>query len=351
MGHIIAMKTTVLLLALLAFSGTVLSWSWPVHMVIYMIGRKTLKSSEFKRTAEECPKLGKVTKKGSDILKYIDLIADADHFAKEVSESFKKVAKIKRGDSRKELEKKALQYVNRKNEPNRYALAFWSDDVETAGFKSYAHHFKQVYDGINGNSPVGLIQKGGNVISAFKEAFDYLSSKGSSPKKSHMLAHMIHMMGDMHNPMHMITRKPAGSTQDDKGGKEVVVKGLPFFKGNLHELWDKAFGVIRELKQVDKDALAEYRKVADKIITEVGSPKNIQALRISNFDEFKSEMFKIGAKSGYGGIAVKEMRKEFDTANSKEVKELIRLCKQLIATAGHRLALYFSEIYFANYCR
>eukprot|EP00826_Nyctotherus_ovalis_P054121 TRINITY_DN706_c0_g1_i20.p1 TRINITY_DN706_c0_g1~~TRINITY_DN706_c0_g1_i20.p1 ORF type:complete len:348 (+),score=119.59 TRINITY_DN706_c0_g1_i20:94-1044(+) len=316
-----------------------------------MIARDALKSNNFKKTVEECPKMGDVTKKGSDILKYIDLIADADHFAKEVSESFKKVAKIKRGETKKELEKKALQYVNKNNEPNRYALAFWSDDVETAGFKSYAHYFKQVYDGINGNNPVGLIQKGGNVISAFKEAFDYLSSKGSSPKKSHMLAHMIHMMGDMHNPLHMITRKPAGSIQDDKAGMEVVVKGLPFFKGNLHQLWDKAFGIIRELKQVDKDAIAEYKKVAKKIMAEVGNPKDIQTLRISNFDEFKSTMFKIGAKSGYGGIAAKELRKEFDTANSKEVKDLIQLCKKLIATAGYRTALYFSDIYFANHCR
>jgi hypothetical protein len=59
--------------------------------------------------------------------------------------------------------------------------------------------------------------------------------------KSKMLRFYVHLLGDMHQPLHETTRCSRDHPNGDKGGNDFK---LNYKIGNLHALWDEVMGVI-----------------------------------------------------------------------------------------------------------
>eukprot|EP00826_Nyctotherus_ovalis_P026207 TRINITY_DN2047_c0_g1_i3.p1 TRINITY_DN2047_c0_g1~~TRINITY_DN2047_c0_g1_i3.p1 ORF type:complete len:358 (-),score=21.92 TRINITY_DN2047_c0_g1_i3:159-1232(-) len=356
------MKTTVLLLVLLTLSGTVLSWSWNVHMIIYMIAEKTLENYQFD-TPEKCKKLPAKTK-GANILKYIDKIGQAEAIATSESKFLNMLAgEATSREKKEELQKKAFRYVNRAGEVNKYSIAFWSDDYKKdEAYRREAHFLKQIYDGKNKEKPIGEIPLPGNVIYAFDQAYRFLTRESGIPMdRARILAHLIHIVGDMHQPLHMMTclllkkyEITEGKFQeDDNGGNFIVVKGLKGFKGTLHKLWDRTMGGVSCPLYINKETIEFLKAEAEKTMKDFGRPEKLEKLRLNmdNMNEFKEEMFQIGTKIAYKGVDLEKMTKTFAGHNKMDdIKEVDATCRRQIALAGYRLALYFTDIYFANNC-
>ena len=93
------------------------------------------------------------------------------------------------------------------------------------------------------NTPLGLIPYP-NVeteTAAFRQT---LSSNASSKLKSYDLVWLLHLVGDIHQPLHCTSRFTSTQTQGDSGGNGVkfCAASVQPCSGNLHSFWDNLLG-------------------------------------------------------------------------------------------------------------
>lgn len=74
-------------------------------------------------------------------------------------------------------------------------------------------------------------------IAAFRQV---LASDASDDLKSYDLVWIMHLVGDVHQPLHCATRITASSPRGDGGGNSVKLTNQP---GDLHGYWDNLLGV------------------------------------------------------------------------------------------------------------
>ncbi len=136
------------------------------------------------------------------------------------------------------------------------AVSNWADSIK--GDPAWAHskpwHYVDIADGetyeTSPHSPHG------DVISATEEMVQILKSRSASTlEKQNALKFIIHLVGDIHQPLHV-------GRPDDQGGNSIRLR----FEGmntNLHQLWDS--GMIRQ-QGMDYLEYARYLE-AQKLLT------------------------------------------------------------------------------------
>lgn len=161
-------------------------------------------------------------------------------------------------------------------------------------------------------------------IEAFRSA---LGSKASDEVKSYDLAWLIHLVGDMHQPLHATTRfsqSPASLRDGDKGGNEIKIKTCSSCSvSSLHSYWDGALGT--------SDSLPSIRtKAAGMLVAPTSAANNadVDAWVDQSFALAKSDVYKLPIKNGAGTYVLTTSYKS-GTA---------KLAKKRASLAGARLA-------------
>eukprot|EP00826_Nyctotherus_ovalis_P036356 TRINITY_DN3215_c0_g1_i2.p1 TRINITY_DN3215_c0_g1~~TRINITY_DN3215_c0_g1_i2.p1 ORF type:complete len:447 (+),score=63.60 TRINITY_DN3215_c0_g1_i2:157-1497(+) len=438
-GHIETMNAAILLLVLLTLSGTVLSWEWQIHVMIYMIAREAIlpydiysvcnkclqwksdadnklqkkeqaeakarreaeknakrrpakkevkmeeKKEKKKEISEEerrkikakilaeekqrllCEKVIKglefstleFIRKRLKILSYIDLILNAKKLVnkaiRELAYQAKNIAKKPSGARIYSFEKKGRKYLNRSHKFDYLMGINWAADVPSKEFPGNFHFLNQVYDGVNPKKIVEILNKKDNVIAAYKKAYNFLMQlrkKEIEPNvdKSHMMAYLIHLMGDMHQPLHMVTRRAEGDKRregDNNGARtEVMVhvnnppEPVSIYKSSLYKFWNKAGNIYKLSSTLKKESMDYYVGAVRNIMKKYPIANFTSELKINNFDEFAEEMFYYGTHIVYGGLP------KYDIMWLSKRAEM--MCPKLIALAGYRLAGAFVEIFEEN---
>jgi hypothetical protein len=89
------------------------------------------------------------------------------------------------------------------------------------------------------------------------------------PLKSYKLTWLIHIVGDIHQPLHTTQRFRAGDTNGDGGGNDYKIKpfemeGLSFRPDNLHSFWDNLLGDEDSFDSIEAlakdDLMKKYRR-------------------------------------------------------------------------------------------
>lgn len=130
------------------------------------------------------------------------------------------------------LNKKALRTIAKILGPESIAMtANWMDEIRSDRAYDYAYtwHFLTAREG-KGYQPE-IQEKGGDAYAIMLQLIDELKNKPLSlTKKQENLKMLVHIVGDLHQPLHV-------GTGEDKGGNEVEVS---YFgqKTNLHTVWD-----------------------------------------------------------------------------------------------------------------
>lgn len=89
------------------------------------------------------------------------------------------------------------------------------------------------------------------VVAAIQKQIDVLDSKEPDARKLNALKYLVHLVGDVHQPLH------AGFA-DDKGGNKYQLQA--FLKGsNLHAVWDS--GLIKNLNESTEELTARLQKL------------------------------------------------------------------------------------------
>lgn len=152
-----------------------------------------------------------------------------------------------------------------------------------------------------------------------------LSSKASDDLKAYDLTWLLHLVGDIHQPLHCITRVSKESPEGDNEAGKVLIK-YPGFE-DLHWFWDCALG---------SDGVEKVALFADAL-----APANkSQAfdLKVANwikdgFDLAVSKVYASPVNRGNGPFTIDEAYKEKATA----------IAKQRVVLAGERLAKLLNQ--------
>jgi hypothetical protein len=153
-----------------------------------------------------------------------------------------------------------------------------------------------------------------------------LSSDASDELKSYDLAWVLHLVGDLHQPLHCCTRVSNLDKRGDSGGNNVIVGSI-----KLHQIWDDLLGTGSEEKIPLK-----VIKVAKKLPT-------ADALRAADSKEkdWVQEGFQMAQTNVYvspidSGDGPFELTGDYKT-NAKD------LARQQVALAGARLANFLRD--------
>ena len=106
----------------------------------------------------------------------------------------------------------------------------------------------------------------------------------SEDAKSFDLTWLLHLVGDVHRPLHATARFSSASPHGDNGGNQVVVcRPAPAkcvtggrFAYKLHTLWDDAIGTSKSVRSA--------RKKADGILQQLSDPQSFLSHAISGAD-------------------------------------------------------------------
>ncbi|HYX42221.1 MAG TPA: S1/P1 nuclease, partial [Pyrinomonadaceae bacterium] len=103
-----------------------------------------------------------------------------------------------------------------------------------------------------------------NVVARIKWATDALrKGTGSDKHDAELLGYLFHLIGDVHQPLHAVTRVTAKNPKGDAGGNSFKLIGVP---DNLHWYWDDAAGTFnfwspqRPLDDRDRRRLEDFAR-------------------------------------------------------------------------------------------
>jgi S1/P1 Nuclease len=147
-----------------------------------------------------------------------------------------------------------------------------------------------------------------------------LASTSADGLKSYDLTWLLHLVGDVHQPLHASTRVSSTDPDGDAGGNSVK---LDCSKCELHAFWDDLLGTQNNLKTVTKAA----RKLP-KANAALAAKSDEKDWIAESFTESQQTVYAAPIAAGDGPFTL--------TAQYK--KNAGKLAKQRVALAGARLA-------------
>lgn len=172
------------------------------------------------------------------------------------------------------LSKKAEKAVQRVLGNKTLAeVSNWMDDVKSDKQPKYdtlnAYHYVSIPDGMK-YEDTNLNPKGDAIV-GINTAIAKLKSKTLSPEmEEHYLNILIHLVGDLHQPLHV-------GRVDDRGGNTINV-GWFGDKSNLHRVWDSDMLNDKRYSYTELTALVDH-----------ATPEEIRIWQASTMDDWVQE--------------------------------------------------------------
>ncbi len=111
-----------------------------------------------------------------------------------------------------------------------------------------------------------------NVATVLPNLIEAYKSSSSEANKALILAFIVHLVSDAHNPVHTVTRVD-DECEHDRGGNRFCVayrRGSSTCEENLHQAWDRALGFFEDYEKVaDAQDFLGYVKVDENAAAEL----------------------------------------------------------------------------------
>ncbi len=159
---------------------------------------------------------------------------------------------------------------------------YWANWLDNASHSpDYAYTKTWHYKNIDAGTPYDEAPtiKSGDVVSAAREQIAILADSVSTRSQKQLaLKILIHLIGDMHQPMHM-------GHFTDRGGNNIKVR---FFdrESNLHSIWDGSI-----MNSGHAWSYTEWQQQLDRL-----SPEEERATAAGNIDDWGRETYEIATR-------------------------------------------------------
>ena len=170
------------------------------------------------------------------------------------------------------------------------------------------------------------------------ELIDRLSSFENADSDPIELAWTLHLMGDIHQPLHSSARVTAREPEGDRGGNEFGLDDAESW-GNLHAFWDSIQRRVRRKRHSES-----YSSWIDRIALEIMAlhPKESLAndLGVEGFENWSKAGAELAMTRAYPSYLVRDAQPQ-----SRYQDEVQAIADRQIALAGYRLAELMNELF------
>jgi hypothetical protein len=226
---------------------------------------------------------------------------------------------------------------NKYNHPTwHYIDGAWLRDSATIQGNSYIG--VQPLDEVIGKSTRAMLREHqvDNLILALDYNTAILANKQSSPEQRAIsLCWVLHLIGDVHQPLHVGSLYSAHIFRNgDRGGNGIVTD-----KGNLHSRWDRALcsdGINLSLKIILEDST-----LTDRVTLQEDADWSLwmnESRQILLDSVYTQEMKTAIASSDRSGEKLPQF-----TLTRNYIMQMQETARQQLALAGHRLALWLTN--------
>jgi hypothetical protein len=184
--------------------------------------------------------------------------------------------------------------------------ATWADDERAADPATAAWHFVNLPRSLSSATanPAPYCAGGQCVIDAITTQFHTLTTSGDRAKKANALRFIIHFVGDIHQPLHVITNGDRGGNCFPVAyfGRPPEVDARSGFSPNLHGVWDSS--MIARL--MNARGLADARALTDYVIAQGGLPQTVtaRAPTASSVTSWAREAHALARSVAYGRLPI-----------------------------------------------
>lgn len=141
-----------------------------------------------------------------------------------------------------------------------------------------------------------------NILWALQEQTALLRNTSQSPLvRALALRFIIHLFGDLHEPMHCVTRVTEDHLKGDYGGNLYYIEdGRNWHVRNLHSLWDSGAGLYDSISRTDLNMLSDLAVELTGEFPPAALPEFVPG--DSNFTGWAIESHSIAVSQAYTGI-------------------------------------------------
>jgi S1/P1 Nuclease len=220
--------------------------------------------------------------------------------------------------------------------------ACWADDIKefNIDYLDPAHYIDMPYN------PEGILSTPGsteNVLGALSQNLKTLSTEtlDTAPLETSLsIRFLIHILGDMHQPLHCTNMWNSDFPQGDEGGNLFTIEFDSQIK-ELHAFWDSAAGKLendypRPLSSADWNDLLQ---LATEIMAEWPKVSLINQLLDKSPADWCLESYNDAVNFAYNGAVLNEQLSE------DYVNRAWGVVKKRLALGGYRLSSLIQELY------
>ena len=185
---------------------------------------------------------------------------------------------------------------------------------------------------------------GGQAIEKIREFDAVIRGTASDAQKAVAIAWLLHLIGDIHQPLHTSARVTDLEPKGDQGGNLFLLTPKDTqrqYQRNLHSFWD---GIIGESSPNDKNLCdADYViPNAEKIMGKFPFSKVQGELLPGKFDDWVRESLTLAQTDAYAHDLVRN-----EKPSKKYMKKALKLAQRRMALAGYRIGVLFNEVFAA----
>lgn len=255
-----------------------------------------------------------------------------------------------------------------KNDTRETTLPFlesaaWADRIRSSGDRSMdAWHFINIPLIATGFTGAKIPKRETNITQKLAEIFTSLSqpstesgavdTAGTSNSKGNLIRWAIHLMGDLHQPLHCVARFSPENPRGDAGGNavQVVVDGKP---DNLHSVWDGMFDRFPYVNTPLNDY--KLRRLTDSVnqILSAREAQTSQTVKaeiaredyssVDTYLKFADESYRAAVNYAYQGVS-----NGATLSDSYKTRSTLVVLDRLFL-AGLRLAHFVSKAYRSSH--
>jgi hypothetical protein len=230
--------------------------------------------------------------------------------------------------------------------------ATWADIVRDRDFKvrykNYHkgnwHYSDTFWRGENGQVTIlpNPSEDGGKAVEKLFD-FDKVLRDASAPdaEKAIALAWIMHLIGDLHQPLHTSAHVTELEPKGDQGGNTFLLtpKDAPRSQQeNLHWFWDSI--IVRNKPRGDACDTDFIPEIARKITKKYRAERMSSRLNPGKYDEWQKESFRLATTEVFSPALVR-----FQKPSERYKKNAFRVSQQQLALAGYRMGALLNEIF------
>lgn len=212
---------------------------------------------------------------------------------------------------------------------NFVRASVWADQIKNDNIQAYNqwHYINNYFS--DDNSPLPKAS-GTNAVWAVNQAIKVLQSPQSKLlEKAFFLRFLIHIVGDLHQPLHAASRVSKEYPLGDQGGNLYPIDYPPY--NNLHGLWDNGVGFFREGYVSHRSRGKQIKRLANRIERDYPPSYFSEKAQDLNPQSWAAESFALARNSAYQ-TPQNEKPKTAYLQRGQQISE------QQIALAAYRLA-------------